>query len=389
MSTFKAEVVRYQLKPHSNAETLSIAEVKGWEVVVKTSDFEVQTGLGVYIPLDAVASVDHPLLSFLEGKRVKTRRLRGVYSQGVLLPLEKVIDAYLLKKFPTEGDDLTSILKVKKWEEPINPLKMSGKDSDGNTVGGQQVKSHPYFTKYTDVENIKNFKTEIAEGEAVEVSLKLHGTSARFGFIDGKFYVGSRNLVIRNEPRAIKIPRKFSNKYVDFVFRKLGISKILSTSKIEGPPDNTWNRVFEQFALKEALTTVSDLNNGADVVIYGEIVGVQKGLHYGLKSGELDFYVYDMTIRSKEFEDSKYISPDDLVINMLVTSLKKVPTLYQGSFNEEVLKLRSGPDPIGKTHVREGIVIKPTTPRSSKNLGRVVLKAISEEYLMKEFISDF
>lgn len=114
MSTFSCPVVKIKLEKHPNADKLSICQIKGWTVVVKTSDFENET-LGVYIPVDSITSKDHLLLGFLQGKRVKIVKLRDIISQGILLPLSKVIETYPLsfKKYPNIDDDLKNILEIK------------------------------------------------------------------------------------------------------------------------------------------------------------------------------------------------------------------------------------------------------------------------------------
>jgi RNA ligase (TIGR02306 family) len=99
MSIFQAPLTTFKLEKHPNADSLSIAriDVADWQCIVKTEEFE-NENLAVYIPLDAIADKEHPLLNFLDGKRVKTCRLRGELSQGVLLPYSKVKNFLMLVK---------------------------------------------------------------------------------------------------------------------------------------------------------------------------------------------------------------------------------------------------------------------------------------------------
>lgn len=395
MSTFTVPVVRYTLEKHPNADTLSIAHIKGWTCIVRTADFEAREnsmyskgapgyGLGVYVPLDAVADKEHPLLSFLEGKKIKAIRLRGVFSQGVLLPLEQVVNTFPLafKKFPEEGDDLAEILQIKKYEPPVRPTTASVKGAEGHV----EVVRPTWLHRYTDIENYNNYTETLQPGEEVEATLKLHGTSAIFALINNEFYICSRNRCLRTKSKTIRVPR-FTNKKVKKVLRALGLENLFGKKKVLPPPDSVWHKAFKQFDLENKLRYLSDLasfhgNDYPAVAIYGEIIGVQD-LMYGLNKGEIDFYVYDIRIEGRD-PVSDYVDPDDLTAFCADLGLKKVPILYRGPFTPEVLELRNGPDPIGKTHVREGIVVKPVVNRVDSYVGRVVLKRIGEDYLLRK-----
>lgn len=390
MSTFQVPVVKYTLEKHPNADTLSIAKIKGWECIVRTADFQTENplykdlNLGVYVPLDAVADKDHPLLAFLEGKRVKAIRLRGVFSQGVLLPLEQVVSTYLLKKFPEEGDDLAATLNIKKWEPPVQSTSASVKGGEGHI----EVPRPAWLHRYTDIENFNNYPDVLQPGEEVEATLKLHGTSAIFALVEGKFYICSRNRCLRTEERVIRVPR-FANKALKKLLKSFRLDNfpLFTKKKILPVPESAWHRVFKDFQLERKLSYLVDLtsHSGADypaVAIYGEIVGVQD-LMYGLSKGELDFYVYDIRVEDSR-QISEYVDPDTLTALCEDLELKKVPVLFRGPFTSDVLELRNGKDPIGKTHVREGIVLKPVKNRLDSSLGRVVLKRIGEDYLLRK-----
>ena len=63
------------------------------------------------------------------------------------------------------------------------------------------------------------------------------------------------------------------------------------------------------------------------------------------------------------------------------------PLLYAGPFGlETVLALAEGPETVSgtKAHIREGIVIRPQTPRESEEIGRVVLKFVGASYLTRK-----
>jgi hypothetical protein len=66
-----------------------------------------------------------------------------------------------------------------------------------------------------------------------------------------------------------------------------------------------------------------------------------------------------------------------------------VPILKKGKFELSDLELRSGKDTISNTHVREGIVIRPQPERFHNRLGRVILKRVSETYLLRSKQTDY
>jgi len=102
-----------ELYPHPNADKLEVARIKGWFIIVGKGEHKVGD-LVSFIPIDSVLPkelVDKYQLSFLKnGNRVRSLKLRGTISQGLILPLPE-------GKFK-EGDDLKDILKITKWEPP-------------------------------------------------------------------------------------------------------------------------------------------------------------------------------------------------------------------------------------------------------------------------------
>ncbi len=344
MSLFIAPLSKFELEKHPNADTLSIAKVGGWQAVVRTKDFINET-LGVYVPLDAIAAENHPLLSFLQGKKVKTCKLRGELSQGVLLPWTKVVAHFKndlkmsdesLTKLSFEGKDLAPVLRIKRWV-----------DTSTKFVTGDAEAPHEKFHKYTDIENIKNFSNIIPLGEKVHISEKLHGTSARFAYIDGKFMLGSRNIQL----------------------------------KLDAENKSIYHHVFEKENLKEKLLSVRDIFGLEDAAIYGEIVGPKvQDLKYG--QTEPTLFVYDIVV------DGVYVLPAALQDVAQALGLKLVPELKIGPLEEKDFELRLGKSTLDDSHIREGIVIKPILPRWDQDLGRVILKVISEDYLMRKGAKD-
>ena len=177
-TNLKVEVVEIgELEKHPNADTLSIVKVKGWQCIVKTDEFK-DVKLAAYIPIDSL--IPESLQTVIPVKRIKTIRLRGIISQGVLLPVRENWKA---------GDDVSEELRITKYEPP-----------EPTILGGEDTYTPEGFIKYTDIERIQNYPNIITPDMEVVISEKLHGTNFRVAMLDGKFYVGShRNTKKRAE----------------------------------------------------------------------------------------------------------------------------------------------------------------------------------------------
>lgn len=179
-STSKVEVVPIELKPHPDAQSLSIVEVFGYTCVVRTEDWK-DRKIGAYIPPDSVCP-DTPMFAFLGDarKRVKTVRLRGILSMGLLVPAPEGSKI---------GDNVADILGITHWEPPVE-------------FAGDQEASPPrgIFTPTYDVDTIRRFKHLFVEGEPVYVSEKIHGENFRLVFHSGELHLGSRTRWKKNIP---------------------------------------------------------------------------------------------------------------------------------------------------------------------------------------------
>ncbi len=339
MSSLFVRVCTFNRAPHPNADSLFLANPEGtsWQCCARIQDFE-DTTVGVYIPIDTMIPPDLAELWGLPDRkpgmpyRLKTRKFRGEVAQGLLLPLKDVQPR--LDHLADVGDDVADELKLTKWVEPekfVNNAKC--------------YMQPPGFEKYTDIENIKNFPQVLQEGEEVWLSEKIHGANFRAGWVitdEGvKFLVGTRRMVLDYDaPESA---------------------------------ENTWVKVAKRFKLPELLAGCPGW------VVYGELFGkgVQK-LEYDLKEASLRIFdVYDGT---------KYLDYEALkeYIGYMDGDIELVPVMYEGPWSKELLEYRAGKSTIAG-HIREGVVIKPVKERDERGLGRVVLKAISEAYLLKDY----
>lgn len=186
MSRKLASVKRItKIFPIPDAHSIECAEVDyGWQVIVKKGEFQVNS-LAIYLEIDSW--VPNELAPFLAkkkskefngvfGERLRTIKLRGQISQGLLLPLTKDIP---------ENTDLTQELKIQKWEHPSEiPIRKTGDP-------------FPSFIRKTDQERCQNLANKLFgnyQNEEFEVTIKLDGSSITIYKMDGHVGVCSRNF---------------------------------------------------------------------------------------------------------------------------------------------------------------------------------------------------
>src|SRR3990167_5044086 len=178
MSSLKVEIIQPDaILPHSNADRLEIAQVKGWQCVVPKGEITVGTWC-VYFPIDSILpeTIEAKLFGSeakikLSNHRIKTVKIRGVVSQGLLVNYRDLFnanDVFL-------GDDVTKILGVTKYEPPVE-IQFKGQQT-------RKKQGNPNFSKYTEIENYKNFPNLFQTGDSVWVLEKIHGTNFRAGWV--------------------------------------------------------------------------------------------------------------------------------------------------------------------------------------------------------------
>ena len=371
MADFEVKVYKLTIEEHPNADLLEIARVGDYRSIVGKGQFK--TGdLGVYIPEQAVCPAwlieELGLTGKLAGKaknRVKAIKLRGILSQGLVYPVDVEWETVCTvwnggknkgTRWPEttlwEGDDLTEFLDITKYE-PVIPTSMSGEveGASGCTI------------KY-DIENIKKYPDTILDGENVSVTEKLHGTWCCFGsHPNAPYVVSSKGLSARGLIFQINTENTERNLYV---------------RTLEGTRDEDGYNLIDRFHL--LLNTLTG-NPMLPFYILGEIFG--KGvqdLHYGLQSPS--FRVFDVYIG--EPGQGRYLDPAALADYMYELGVETVPVLFQGPFSKDKIEeLTNGKETINGHHVREGVVIKPLIERNDEELGRVILKSVSEDYLLR------
>ena len=339
------------IDPIPGADAIDVATIGGWKVVVKKGEFN-PGDMCVYFEIDSWIPKDVAPFLFkgrsyngVEGERLRTVKLRGQISQGLVLPMTVVAsysprdcnwyimhhDDYLL-----DGDDLTEFLMIQKYEKPL-PGSLAGK------VRG----NFPSFIRKTDQERIQNLKKQLAfwvfGGLRWEVTEKLDGSSMTVYHNDGLFSVCSRNLDL-------------------------------------AMPDEGVHNSFWEVALRHKLNERM-VDFGRNIAIQGELVGPGvQGNKYGLS--HTDFYVFDVW----DIDNQCYVSPSERLCIVEHFGLKNVPVIARdleiNPFNSvsenitELLAYAEGKSVIGNKSEREGLVFK-------SDCGGKSFKVISNKWLLK------
>lgn len=341
---------------HPNADRLEIAHILGTQTIVPKDEFQPGQRV-VFFPPDILLplEVSHELgiQKYLkhalwdESKiqcRVAACRLRGIPSYGFVTPVPE------LPPFPCYEHDLTAYYNARKYEPPVKL-----------TMSGDRIAEPVNFPRYTDIQHYYRYSDVITPGIPVRVTEKTHGTNCRLGCIN---IAGLMGFVCGSHRTAQK------------------------ERDANGRPSLYWEPLNSDPKVQTALQQLGAMG---DTIIYCEIFGPGvQDMDYGIKQGKIGFRVFDISI------NSRYVNWSDLHTYCVGFGLQLVPTIFVGPFDpERVQEWTNGPtllvdaDKIrAKFKGREGCVITPLTEMYNPDLGRVVLKSVSADYLDRKGAQD-
>ena len=337
------------------------------------------------------------------GDRVQTIKLRGEVSQGICYPVNRSGDNnFIVVDHPygevsnipvTEGDDVTAILGITKYEPPI-PVSLSGEVFSVNTeltinFDVENWKSYPdvfdiknressVVFEYDDIdeenkgvfledeEDLPDSEYDAPEDEEVVITEKLHGT-----------FTGLSILPYRDAQ-----PEAFGEKKNILIFSKGLGSKGLVFKNNERNKNNVYVRSTAKLVSKiDELQRSDPTGPPQPIIILGETIG----------PGVQDLpYFKDICLRVfsvvSGYRVKKYHNWDAVEGELKeFFGYETVPVLYRGPFSEEIMKEHTdGKTALEADHIREGIVITPVVERYHPKLGRVCLKSVSDAYLTRK-----
>ena len=405
-----------EILPIEGADKLELAKMKGkgWQVVVQKGEFNVGD-LCVYFEIDSFLNPEDERYAFLkdrclrrfvsksgnvlrEGLKIKTIKLRGVLSQGLLMPIGKFVGKEILcdtrpakpedvvsddgtpvteeelegveisRLFyyqdvteeggaPTKKEvevlpdaDLTELLHVEHYDE----VKEQMQPAMGNPICADALGKFPsdYIPK-TDEERIQNLGDwfEKMKGRVWQVSCKHDGTSCTIAYskmIDegNPEIVCSRNLRLKPESADGKVP--------------------------------VYWQMAKQYDVLAKLKRLAE-SIGIEYAVQGEIVGpgINKCKNKEKTYKFLVFRIYDIT-------NQKWVNPTDTVQMCKSLGLEHVQIVKDNfAFFDEIKTMDDALEfAEGKTaegNEREGVVLK-----TIDSLPYASFKIVSNRYLMKQ-----
>jgi RNA ligase (TIGR02306 family) len=347
-----------EVKEIPGADNIEQAVIGGWNCIVKkgeykSGDFVAIATTDAVIPQELSDAMN--VTNYLrKGGRVRTVKLRGVYSECLVIPKQ-----FLPIGYNAPGKDLMEALDIYKYEPPVKQIQLAS----GKKI---KYKENPNFHIYYKFPNLKNVVGMFTKDDEVEITRKLHGTNARYGIV--------RKTKLSLWDRVKKFFR-IADEWIDYEY-VYGSHNVEKGSDSQGfYSTDVWREVADKYGIKERLWNyvkqqhIEDLGSG--FVIYGEIygAGIQKNYDYGLN--ELEFAGFDITI------DGKYLNPKRSKFDFeSYLGLPYVPVLYYGNWSQEVQDYYTFNNFIEGTKVpHEGIVIKYFTGERQK-----VAKVINPDY---------
>jgi RNA ligase (TIGR02306 family) len=329
-----------EVKSIDGADLICAYKINGWWVVDQVGKYQVGD-LTIYCEIDSwIPNTIAPFLSKgkepreyfgVKGERLRTIRLKGQLSQGLLLP-------YAIPAFEEwkESDDISELLDIQKWEAPVNAQ-----------LAGIMKGNWPHFIQKTDQERIQNIQQEVTNAfnnkDEFEVTVKLDGSSCTVYYNNGEVGVCSRNIDLKLEQEG--------NAFVD-IAKKTGL-----------------------------IETLPKLNR--NIAIQGELMGP------GIQGNKEDFrenrlFVFDIY----DIDNQCYFSVTDRMdifrelialggcMDLELTPLDQNHFITLPTDNiDELLKMAEGTSINAK--VREGIVFKRVD-------GKFSFKIINNEFLLKD-----
>lgn len=436
------------LRPHGNADRLQIATFFGNDTCVGLNT--VLGEIGIYFPTDLQLSVEYCDANNLVRKKdengnniggymdpnkrnVTAVRLRGERSDGLYMPLSSLVFTGVNLDDVNVGDtiDVVNGVEICRKYIPRGNKRRGGGQSDRNRTRKKKVPVAPLFCEHADTEQLAYNLSAFRPGDQIEVTLKMHGTSQRTGYLpvfkgykqdfwgrllrcintdkkmkpfvaklydqairnatpiyDWGYVTGTRRTVLENYEGGY---------YGDNEFREIH-SKVF-----EGKLHKGESVYYEVVGFTNTGTPImgsssnAKLNDKDFVKQYGDTTVFSysceptgKKMMYGIDENGDKFgieqdapqsamYVYRMTITNEDGDVVEY-TPDFMRYRCEQMGVKCVPVFYKGYIPEYtilpdavgspqetdagayVMKIAEdfcdGPDPVGKTHVREGVVVR-------------------------------
>ena len=398
------------VRPHSNADRMKLADCFGNTICVGIDAVEGE--IGVYFPTDGQLSVEYcakndlvrrkdengnPAGGYLDPdkRNIRAIKLRGEKSDGITMPLESLAYTGVDLATLTVGTQVTVINghDICTKYIPKSNSKSSHSGGAGNKTRKRKDPVAPLFAEHADTEQLAYNLSAFKCGDEVEITLKMHGTSQRTGHLptlqgykrtlwdkitrkagtpiyNWGGVSGTRRVVLEDYDGGFYGSNEFREHH----------SKAFDGKLMKG--ETVYYEVVGFTTTGQPIMSTASnkkLNDKEFIKQYGE----ETVFSYGCKPVvsidcddlQSDIYVYRMTMTNEDGFVVEY-TPDFMRYRCEQMGVKTVPVLWKGTIPDNpgsaedptinagewiknvAERFYDGPDPVGKTHVREGVVVR-------------------------------
>lgn len=310
---------------------------------------------------------------------IRAIKLRGNRSEGIAVDARKVLDAYDDDTPFNIGDKMTHLAGheiCKKYVPPVKPNTPMPKTSYKGRKQADII--YPDFAMHIDTEQLDYNLDAFREGDLLNISLKMHGTSQRsmrttaiiprrglWGFIADKilhmkpktkeaYVCGTRRCVVNFDKPA--------GYYGNDEFRRQHHERI---APYVSPGMEVFYEVVGYYGEDETQTImpIGDNKKMNDKNFVKEF-GAQSKFVYGCQPGESKMYVYRICDNGREY------SPSEIIWWCEMAGVDHVPYIdntasvqWRFTTKEDLLGridkyFEDLHDPVGKDHIKEGVVVR-------------------------------
>lgn len=390
MSDWTPQIIKIEkVEKHPDADSLDIATVLGdYPVICKRGEYQAGDLAG-YIPIDSIVP-DTDQFYFLCPKAyekyedengvlqqrqlgpkysvgsvpekyriIKAKKIRGVYSQGMLVKLCDRCDSSGYyddgggtiwcdsTRNPNHprfkiGDSIVDHLNLKKWEE-LEEENLPGvkKNRGANAESPPKGWAIPHY----DIDGIRKYIECLREDEEIVLTEKIHGSNAAFSHDGERLWVKSRNW-----------------------YKKMD-------------EDDMWWDIAIRYDLQNKLAKFPHM------VFFGEVYGQVKGFRYDTVIAEGRLMTKVRFFDVWDVKQMRYLDYDDRVQMLVDAELDGVVELYRGLWRgkEKMYPFAEGQSTLNQKHIREGWVLNTTKERFEPRLNaRMQVKLVGEGYNLQK-----
>lgn len=410
------------VRPHPNADRMKLADCFGNTVCVGLDSAEGEIGVYFPVDgqLSVEFCQVHDLVrrkdengnaagGYLDPdkRNIKAVKLRGEKSDGLFMPISCLVFTGVNLDEINVGDTITTV----NGHEICQKYIPRGNHGGASGRGGNRTRKYkepiaPLFAEHADTEQLAYNLAAFKPGDEIEITLKMHGTSQRTGYLpvlqgykrtffdwlfrrqgtpiyDYGYVSGTRRVVLEDFDGGFYGSNEFREQHSKVFEGKLWKGETVYYEVVgfthTGQPimasANNSKIQDKEFAKQYGKETVFSYGCDPDGCVKDElakmIVRGDEDHNTLIVKKQSDIYVYRMTMTNPDGEVVEY-TPDFMRYRCEQMGVKTVPVMWKGIIPSDGhdypsagdwIKSKAeayydGPDLVGKTHVREGVVVR-------------------------------